>query len=221
MPTFAEKNFGDCSKAVAYALNFVQMCYSYGSDCYDDYYDCCQYCDSSIRQSRDYEYPKSTFSKKDYYILDTYDFGVSEKMKNEMMSFGISEENFRPIYTRKHDVPIGYQITPVNKLPCIDSTNAMELKSYCPHCQVGLHEVIDDRSIEAYGGLFPPYYISEEVFSKMTHINKIETDVAACTVFISLELYNYLLEIYPRLECRPVFIGDVKNDPEYKRVTKS
>ena len=35
----------------------------------------------------------------------------------------------------------------------------------------------------------------------------------------SLEIYNYLIEKYPRLECRPVFLGNVKDDdPEYKRL---
>ena len=38
---------------------------------------------------------------------------------------------------------------------------------------------------------------------------------------ISLELYNYLIEKYPRLECRPVFLGNVKDDPEFKKIKQS
>ncbi len=142
-------------------------------------------------------------------------------MKNEMVAFGISEDNFRPIYTRKHDAVVGYQIVPVNVLPSTDDTNAMKSIEKCPYCGNASHEVINGNIVHAYKGLCPPEYISEEVFSKMTHINKLETEVYSFTVFISLELYNYLIDIYPRMECRPVFIGDVRNDPEYIRVTRS
>lgn len=33
MKTFAEKTWGDCSKAVAYQFNFVKLVYRYSADC--------------------------------------------------------------------------------------------------------------------------------------------------------------------------------------------
>lgn len=77
---------------------------------------------------------------------------------------------------------------------------------------------VDDRYFETYNRLGCPVYVSEEAFKKMEDINCLDGEVGSYTVIISLELYNYLLKKYPRLECRPVFIGDVKQDKEYQGV---
>ena len=39
--TYAEKKWGDCSKAVAYQFNFVKLVYGYPTDRYIDYYYLC------------------------------------------------------------------------------------------------------------------------------------------------------------------------------------
>lgn len=219
--TYAEKKWGDCSKAVAYQFNFVKLVYRYSADCYDDYFYLCPKCKNEVEQKKDYEYPKSSFPKnKDYYLLDTYDSGVSEKLKNDMLEFGIAESNFRPIYSRKHNEILGYQVTPKNMLPSITENNAERQIFYCEHCKTKKFEV-DDSYFDAYNRLGYPVYISKGVFDKMEHINCLDGEVGSYTVIISLELYNYLIEKYPRLECRPVFIGNVKNDPEYKRLNQS
>lgn len=218
--TYAEKKWGDCSKAVAYQFNFVKLVYRYSADCYDDYFYMCPKCKNEIKQKKDYEYPKSSFPKnKDYYLLDTYDSGVSEKLKNDMLEFGIAESNFRPIYSRKHNEILGYQVTPKNILPSITENNAERQIFYCEHCKTKKFEV-DDSYFDAYNRLGYPVYVSKEAFDKMEHINCLDGEVGSYTVIISLELYNYLIEKYPRLECRPVFIGNVKNDPEYKRLNQ-
>lgn len=219
--TYAEKKWGDCSKAVAYQFNFVKLVYRYSADCYDDYFYLCPKCKNEVEQKKDYEYPKSSFPKnKDYYLLDTYDSGVSEKLKNDMLEFEIAESNFRPIYSRKHNEILGYQVTPKNMLPSITENNAERQIFYCEHCKTKKFEV-DDSYFDAYNRLGYPVYISKEAFDKMEHINCLDGEVGSYTVIISLELYNYLIEKYPRLECRPVFIGNVKNDPEYKRLNQS
>lgn len=219
--TYAEKKWGDCSKAVAYQFNFVKLVYRYSADCYDDYFYLCPKCKNEVEQKKDYEYPKSSFPKnKDYYLLDTYDSGVSEKLKNDMLEFGIAESNFRPIYSRKHNEILGYQVTPKNMLPSITENNAEREIFYCEHCKTKKFEV-DDSYFDAYNRLGCPVYISKEAFDKMEHINCLDGEVGSYTVIIFLELYNYLIEKYPRLECRPVFIGNVKNDPEYKRLNQS
>lgn len=219
--TYAEKKWGDCSKAVAYQFNFVKLVYRYSADCYDDYFYLCPKCKNEVEQKKDYEYPKSSIPKnKDYYLLDTYDSGVSEKLKNDLLEFGIAESNFRPIYSRKHNEILGYQVTPKNMLPSITENNAERQIFYCEHCKTKKFEV-DDSYFDAYNRLGYPVYISKEAFDKMEHINCLDGEVDSYTVIISLELYNYLIERYSRLECRPVFIGNVKNDPEYKRLNQS
>ncbi len=217
--TYAEKKWGKCNKAVAYQFNFVKLVYRYSADCYDDYFYLCPKCKNEIKQKKDYEYPKSSFPKnKDYYLLDTYDSGVSEKLKNDMLEFGIAESNFRPIYSRKHNEILGYQVTPKNMLPSITENNAERQIFYCEHCKTKKFEV-DDSYFEAYNRLGYPVYMSKEAFDKMKHINCLDGEVGSYTVIVSLELYNYLIEKYPRLECRPVFLGNVKDDdPEYKRL---
>ncbi len=219
MMTYAEKKWGNCSKAVAYQFNFVKLVYRYSADCYDDYFHLCPKCKNEIKQKKDYEYPKSSFPKnKDYYLLDTYDSGVSEKLKNDMLEFGIAESNFRPIYSRKHNEILGYLVTPKNMLPSITENNVERQIFYCKHCKTKKFEV-DDSYFDAYNRLGYPVYISKEAFDKMEHINCLDGEVGSYTVIVSLELYNYLIEKYPRLECRPVFLGNVKDDdPEYKRL---
>lgn len=218
--TYAEKKWGNCEKAVAYQFNFVKLVYGYSTECYDDYFYLCPECQSEIKQKKDYEYPKSAFPKnKDYYLLDTYDSGVSEKLKNYMLDFGIAENNFRPIYNRSHNEILGYQVTPQNMLPSITENNAEKQTFCCEKCKTKKFEC-DDSYFETYNRLGCPTYISEEALKKMQHINCLDGEIGSYTVIISLELYNYLINKYPRFECRPVFIGDVKQDKEYIRVHK-
>lgn len=69
MQTFAEKIWGDCSKAVAYNLNFTKMCYSPGNVPRSEFYKIA--CDTCQReeQYKDFEYRKSDFSKKRLFYI--------------------------------------------------------------------------------------------------------------------------------------------------------
>ena len=69
MKTYAEKNWGDCSKAVAYNLNFTQMCYSPGNVPRSEFYKVA--CNNCLRdeQHKEFEYRKSDFSKKEIILL--------------------------------------------------------------------------------------------------------------------------------------------------------
>ena len=218
--TFAEKNWGNCEKAVAYQLNFVQLCYGYGNDCYDDYYNLCPHCGHATTQKKDYEYPKRGFSKKDYYLLDTYDYGVSCEMMEYMLSFGIAKDNFRPIFTRDHKNPLGYQIAPVYTLKShVDIISYTKKKLICSFCNKYEYEYPYDY-FAVYDRAGYPVYISENILGEI----KAHHIVKTCehkNVIISLKFYNYIIEKYPRIECRPVFLGDLKADPEYIRLHKN
>lgn len=220
MKTYAEKKWGDCSKAVAYELNFVQMCYTSGSVSWSDYYDVlCEKC-NKLQQKIDFVYPKGAFSKKDYYILDFYCYGVSEKLKQDMLSYGVSENTFRPIYASRGGAVLGYQIVPLNILPPTYKENGMVEADCCPKCGRTEYEVKDDLlSTAAYDGLGYPTYITEVALERIRDVNGLHENND--DIIISLNLYNYLIERYPKLECRPVFLGSVYNDGEYIRLHKA
>lgn len=214
MSTYAEKKWGDCSNAVAYSLNFVQMCYTSGS--WEHFYAVnCDICEHEV-QIKPFEYTKGNFSKKDYFILDMLVYGVSENLKNDMLKFGVSEDLFIPIYTKKHDSVLGYQIKAKNILPLTYKENGMYEYAKCDSCGRIQYEVCDEiDSCHVYNGLGYPIYITQEALDKMQAINGLgerEEDI-----IISIDLYNYLIEKYPRLECRPVFLGTIYNDQEYLR----
>ena len=64
MATFAEKKWGNCNNAVAYQFNFIQFCYGYETDCYDDYYSLCDKCGYAINQKKTTNSLKVVFRKK-------------------------------------------------------------------------------------------------------------------------------------------------------------
>ncbi len=225
--TYAEKYWGDCSNAVAYELNFVQMCYGCDNDCVSDFFSNTPCCNMTCNQIKDLEFPKGSFSKKDYFQLDYGFMGVSEKLKQDMVLFGVSEDNFRPVYTKKHDLLLGYQITPQITLSSIDEYNDTRAIFTCTQCGSEYFENMaydGDYNIEtgvdnrAYGGVGYPTYISHEIYENLPIISKTQE---YGSVIISFELYDKLIKLYPKLECRPVFIGDVKENDEYKRVMKT
>ena len=218
MASYAEKKWGNCKNAVAYQFNFVQFCYGYGNDCYDDYYNLCKSCGHAVNQSRDYEFPKSSFSKKDYYILDTYDYGVSAELMQHMLDFGVSENNFRPIYTRTHKNILGYQVAPVFTLSPILKFNGGKRKEKCKFCQ--RYEYSYPDVLSAYQGLGYPIYVDEHILQEIETHHITKTFEHKEDVIISLELYEHLIKKYPKIECRPVFRGNVTNDPEYLRLHK-
>lgn len=154
MSTYAEKKWGDCSKAVAYELNFVQLCYTTGSRRWDEDYEIiCPYCENT-KQKGDFVYPKGSFSKKDYFQLDYYVFGVSENLKNDFLDFGVNEDNFRPIKSAKDNTILGWQIASKKILPPLFEENGRYLEFSCNHCGVQRYELRDDLcSTEAYNGL--------------------------------------------------------------------
>ena len=58
--TYAEKNWGDCSNAVAYSLNFVQICYLADSKGWSDFFtSSCISCERYDVQIKILQYPKS------------------------------------------------------------------------------------------------------------------------------------------------------------------
>ncbi len=212
--TYAEKHWGDCSKAVAYSLNFVQMCYSPGNAKRTEFYSIiCDACENE-KQYKNFEFRKSDFSKKDYFILDYLCYGVSEKLKKDMLEFGLKEENFRPIYTRSCDLVLGYQLIADNVLPPVFEVNGKYELSNCEACGHKTYEVYDEiDGTQVYNGLGYPVFLTAQARENLKDINCLYEDNDE--ILISCKLYDFLIERYPRLECRPVFVGSVYEDSEY------
>lgn len=217
MKSFAERKWGSCKGAVAYCLHFTKMCYGYNSDCTNDYMKSnCDYCEHNKIQYREYEYPKIDFSKKDFARLDTCEPVVSERFMRDMIAFGISENCFKAVYNKKHSLIVGYQLTPADKLSDFAEINAYKVISECRHCGHKQYELDDELCFfDANKGFGYPLYINEKALSELENM---AATVFSNDILISLEFYEYLLERYPKLECKPVFLGDVFHDNEYLRV---
>lgn len=211
MKTFAEKNWPDTELAVAYSLNFVQMCFRYDSDTWSDFYEsCCKHCSDYSIQKRDFECPKSGFSKKDYFILDTCDYGISEKVKNDLIDFGIDDCNFRPIYTRGHKLILGWQISPQYVLSPTYNVNGFFKKLICKECDFYKYERFEKYTDSyLFNGYGYPHFITKEALEQLNGFHLAYTSDKLC-VYISKKIYQMLVQKYPRIECRPVFLGSIK-----------
>ncbi len=216
---YAEKIWGDCRSAVAYSMNFVQICYLSDSKGFSDFFtSSCDICESYDIQIKSLEYPKSRFSKKDYFYLDIGYYGISNKMYNDIINFGISKDNFKPIYSSNKDIVLGYQIIPQHVLSPVFDVNGMEEYVVCDKCRKSSYEYCDDTQNDiAYNKLGYPIYITKNAFENLEDLNGTFENQ---DIIISLELYNYLIDKYPKLECRPVFVGNIKQDKEYIRLHK-
>ena len=92
---------------------------------------------------------------------------MSEKLRNDMIEFGISEKNFRPVYPRNHSEILGYQVTPKNMLPSITENNAEKQIFYCKYCNKKVFELEDDDYYDdVYNRLGCPVYMSKEAYEK-------------------------------------------------------
>lgn len=214
MKTYAEKHWGDCSGAIAYCLNFVQISYLKSED--EEYYDIdCPICGRLGMQKADLTSSKTEMSKKDYYQLSNGGMGISEKMYMDMLEYGITPNCFRPIRNIKNGI-LGYQITPIKRLSALPEENGWHISLKCQNCQHIKYEVNEEmKGLLAYNGLGYPIYLGDTSF---------EDDLVLLEGFddilISTKFYQYLVNLYPRIECRPVFKGTIDFDPEYIKLTE-
>lgn len=217
MKTFAQKNWPDEDKeAVAYQLNFVSMCYGYSHDGHENYFkECCEMCKTLSVHYKDFEFPKANM-KKPYMQLDSYFYAVSEELKNAIIEFGIDDiekDVFRPIWTREHDKPIGFSIEPKHILKPIFKENNYELETICPNCNVIQAFIRDDdlTGRKDYNGMGRPLYISKDVLEDFHDFNYTceffgPGGYLLREVIVSKRIYDFIINLYPRAEFRPVLI---------------
>lgn len=198
-----QKRYKNLDEAVAFEIAFEFMLYGYGDVGWDEYerYTCTR-C-GRIEQYNDYLVPKSS-CKKDYSILDTYEYGVSIKVRDQLIAnFDISEKDFRPIRNKRGDI-VYYQITPQHTMKPIEAANRIRKLKNCKKCHSVQYRINEYKNKE--GHLF--YYITPEALEDLHDMNRTfeNFDLHKPRYVVSRRVYEYLSEQYPRMQFIPLFL---------------
>ena len=192
--------------AVAYRIHFTSMICSYGSVGWDEIeeYDC-KLCNHNI-QINDFLTSRSSCIKKDGAILDIYQYGVREEIRNELINqFDIKEEDFRPCRNKKGDI-VYYQITPQYiMLPIADVNDWKELKP-CRKCGRVQYRCKNSKSYDGNDIVF----ISQSALNDLHDLNRTfeNFDMHIPDFIVSKRVYDFFASKYPRLLFDPVFLKE-------------
>lgn len=203
MSNVNEKRYPNILKAVAFRIAFAPMAYTYGDVGWDeiDRY-VCERC-GLTEQYADFLAPKSTF-KKEFAILDTYHYGVSANVRNELIeNFDISEEDFRPCRNKTRDI-VFYQITPVHTMLPMQSVNRIRQLKPCKKCGE-----IQYREKEYHNeGGYPYRFITKEALNDLHDLNTSyeNFEMYLPNWVVSRRVYDFLIERYPRMNFEPYFL---------------
>ena len=209
MSKLMDRLYDNIDEAKAFALSFTNFAYIYDNVSFDEFLAVtCEEC-GKRHQYRDYLYPKASF-KKPTAILSTYDFGISCELRDELIEkFDITEDDFRPIYTKKGEL-VYYQITPQNVMEPIYEENGWYVTSVCPQC--GAVQYGSDRIGHwYYNGKREPFaFISQNALDNMHDLNiSYERFLRySANYVISRRLYDFLTERYPRTHYFPLFLKE-------------
>lgn len=217
--TFSQKHWPEeDTQAVAYQLNFVSMAYMYDTDMHSDYFKtCCENSKSLCIHYRDFEYPKSKAILRPYHQLSFFYYAISEELKNAILEFGIDdkeEDVFRPVWTRKHDVPISYSIEPKHIMKPIAKENNYIIQTICEEHNIIRAQEKGSVSAKKYDGLGPPVFISEEAAKDLHDFNYTfeffgPGGYLLRDVIVSKRVCDFILSLYPKAEFRPVVIKKI------------
>ncbi len=208
MSTLMDRLYDNIDEAKAFELSFTNFVYFYDDVCIDDFQTTlCEECGKAV-QDKDYLVPKAN-CKKPTGILHTYEFGVSQELRDELIErFDIAEADFRPIRSKKGEI-VYYQITPQNVMLSIYEENGWIPKEPCSQCgslQYHHHEYENEKG-EFY------HYISQNALDNMKDLNvtyeRFRFHMPVCV--ISRRVYDFLTERYPRTHYVPFFIQNHGN----------
>ena len=205
MTKMMHRLYDNIGEAKAFALSFTNFAYFYDDlEDTDTHTVVCEVCYKEI-QYADYRMPKSS-AKKDTAILHSLEFGVSPKLREELIAkFDITEADFRPVRTKKGEI-VYYQITPQHVMRPLHKVNEWPVLSICPHC--GNIRYDDSGRENDKGESY--YYISQEVLDDLHDFNitfeRFHRDYPLFV--ISRRLYDYLIERYPRTHYFPFFLNE-------------
>lgn len=203
MSKLMNRLYDNIDEAKAFELSFTNFVYFYDDLYWGDFQTAvCETCKKRV-QEKDYLVPKAN-CKKPSGILQTYEFGVSHELRDELIArFDITEADFRPIRNKKGEI-VYYQITPQNVMQSIHKENEWMPKEPCPQCgaiQYHHHDFENEKG-EFY------HYITQDALNDMKDLNvtyeRFRFHMPICV--ISRRVYDFLTERYPRTHYVPFFI---------------
>lgn len=200
-----EKNYKNLSDAVAFVIRFAFMVYTYGDIDMEEFETkLCSKCGHTIRD-KVFLAPK-TSCKKECGILHNLEFGLSEQVRNELLSeFDINKEDFREICNKKGEV-VYWQITPSHIMKPLSKMNRIKSLNACSKCgiiQYKMDEFENDKGE-------PYYYITKEALNDMHDINRTQEtfELFIPKYVVSRRVYDYLSKKYPRMRFAPVYLEE-------------
>lgn len=209
MSKLMDRLYDNIDEAKAFELSFTNFVYFYNDVYWGDFQAAvCEKCKKRV-QGEDYLVPKAN-CKKPCGILQTYEFGVSQELRNELIDrFDITAADFRPIRNKKGEI-VYYQITPQNVMLPIHKENEWLPKEPCPRCGSIQYQHLD---FENEKGEFY-HYISQSALNGMKDLNvtyeRFRFHKPICV--ISRRVYDFLTERYPRTHYYPFFLKQSHGD---------
>lgn len=200
MKKYVDMKWEKAGDAVAYQINFHNIFYTYDDVPIDYYYSRptldCWY---GGEQIKDFEMPKGNI-RKEYGQLDSGCFAVVDKIRDLLIGrfADITESDFRPVWTKKHDIPVCWQITPRTIMKPIYELNSWEVEvcEKCGHIQYWYNGIEENI-----------FCISEEILGELHGLNRTyETYRNNYDVVVRKDVYEFLSDMYPRMQFKPVFL---------------
>lgn len=205
MNNLMNRLYDNIDEAKAFALSFTNFVYFYDDLCFEDFETVvCEECRKRV-QDRDYLAPKAN-CKKPTGILHSFDFGVNQELRDELIArFDITEEDFRPVRTKKGEI-VYYQITPRHVMLPVHEVNGWPITTTCPKCgsvQYDMFEYYNEKD-EPYG------YISSAALENLPDLSvSYEKHLRYGQYYmISRRVYDFLTERYPRTHYCPFFLKE-------------
>lgn len=203
MKGFMDKLYSNLDEAKAFSLSFTNFAYFYDDAYMPDFKTViCETCQKEV-QTRDYLCPKAS-CKKPTSILHSLEFGVSPELRNDLIEqFDITEDDFRPMYTKRGEL-VYYQISPQHVMLPIHKENEWPIMAVCPQC----NSVYYDRPKRKNANGEQFFLISQEALDEMHDLNiTYEHFNRGFPLFVvSRRVYEYLTERYPRTHFFPFFL---------------
>lgn len=202
-----QRRYPNIDEAVAYEIAFAPVICTYGSVAWDETETCvCTTC-SKYEQIADFLAPKSACVKLNGAILDIYHYGVSPKIRDELLQrFDIETDDFRPVRNKTGDI-VFYQITPTHTMLPLSNVNKFKQLKPCRKCGSIQYR---EKEFKNKNG-FSYKFISQKALNDLHDLNKSFEEFEMHLPFwvVSKGVYEFFAEFYPRLHFRPIFL---KND---------
>ena len=199
-----EKKYPNIEKAVAFEIDFVPLIYTYDSIAPIEFYrEVCPRC-RLYEQNTDYLAPKSSMKRGHGLLCSINAFAVCEEIKKGLVErFDVSEDDFRPVKSKKGDI-VAYQIDPKRKMLPIDEVNRVRALKPCRKCGAVQYRLNEYKNKNGE----PYLFATEELVASIGDLARTEErfDMYVPRIMVSRRVYEYLSNINPGMRFRPLFL---------------